>query len=329
MDIDKIIEFADNILKNSDISQKRNGLVNLTKKLQSDFPDAISFVNSKIQQFPQWRYADYKDEIYMGHVGDTKKKMLMFVNEHFSDITQYEADNEADLEIRKKKLQEYAQVVSISPSIKRVVRHMGVRNDTEIEYEYSPDRIYVQNGTYRKYWNYKNNPYFTLALYLRKTFNNYNFLDLSKKVFLYISLKNELNQVEEEMELLGINICGREGNYGISDCKYPIKDEYKPIIAILYQELNGLAFSLTESAFGTAIESANLSGAHNQKGSIKNKLQYMIYILSKVMGSDWYTEASNSIGSTKNKCSGANVEDDMKRLKGEVEKMKAEIDKKR
>ena len=321
MDIDKIIEFADNILKNSDISQKRNGLANLTKKLQSDFPDVIPFINSEIKQFPRWRYADYKDEIYTGHIGDTKKKMLKFVNEHFSDITQYEADNKADLEMRKRKLQEYAQVVSISPGVKRT--NIG------IEYEYSPDRIYVQNGIYRKYWNYKNDPYFIFALYLRKAFNNYDFLDLSKKVFLYISLKNELNQVEEEMELLGINICGREGNYGISDCKYPIKDEYKPIIAILYQELNGLAFSLTESAFGTAIESANLSGAHNQKGSIKNKLQYMIYILSKVMGSDWYTEASNSIGSTKNKCSGANVEDDMKRLKGEVEKMKAEIDKKR
>ena len=204
MDIDKIIEFADNILKNSDILQKRNGLVNLTKKLQSDFPDVISSVNSKTFQFPRWRYADYKDEIYIGYIGDTKKKMLMFVNEHFSDITQYEADNEADLEIRKKKLQEYAQVVSISPNVKRVVRHMGVRNDTEIEYEYSPDRIYVQDGTYRKYWNYKNNPYFIFALYLRKTFDSYNFLDLSKKVFLYISLKNELKQVEEEMELLGI-----------------------------------------------------------------------------------------------------------------------------
>lgn len=117
MEIDKIIEFADNILKNSDISQKRNGLTNLAKKLQSDFPDAIPFINSEIKQFPQWRYADYKDEIYMGYIGDTKKKMLMYVNEHFSDITQYEADNEADLEIRKKKLQEYAQVVSISPSV--------------------------------------------------------------------------------------------------------------------------------------------------------------------------------------------------------------------
>lgn len=212
MEIDKIIEFADNILKNSDISQKRNGLTNLAKKLQSDFPDAIPFINSEIKQFPQWRYADYKDEIYMGYIGDTKKKMLMYVNEHFSDITQYEADNEADLEIRKKKLQEYAQVVSISPSVKRVIKHMGVRNDTEVEYEYSPDRIYVQNGIYRMYWNYKNNPYFIFALCLRKQFGNYNFLDLSKKVFLYISLKNELKQIEEEMELLGIEFQKKEEN---------------------------------------------------------------------------------------------------------------------
>ena len=235
MDIDKIIEFADNILKNSDILQKRNGLVNLTKKLQSDFPDVISSVNSKTFQFPRWRYADYKDEIYMGYIGDTKKKMLMFVNEYFSDITQYEADNEADLEIRKKKLQEYAQVVSISPNVKRVVRHMGVRNDTEIEYEYSPDRIYVQDGTYRKYWNYKNNPYFTLALYLRKTFDNYNFLDLSKKVFLYISLKNELNQVEEEMDLLGIKFQKEKNCYGTNIPRSIKESELKDYFTLAFK----------------------------------------------------------------------------------------------
>ncbi len=223
MEIDKIIEFADNILENSDISQKRNGLVNLAKKLQGDFSDVIPFINSEIKQFPRWRYADYKDEIYMGYVGDTKKKMLMYVNEYFSDITQYETDNEADLEVRKKKLQEYAQVVSIPPSVKRVIRHMGVRNDTEIEYEYSPDRIYVQDGIYRKYWNYKNNPYFIFALYLRKTFDNYNFLDLSKKVFLYISLKNELDQVEEEMELLGMKFQ-KEKNCCITNPSRSIKE---------------------------------------------------------------------------------------------------------
>lgn len=222
MDIDKIIEFADNILKNSDISQKRNGLANLTKKLQSDFPDVIPFINSEIKQFPRWRYADYKDEIYTGHIGDTKKKMLKFVNEHFSDITQYEADNKADLEMRKRKLQEYAQVVSISPGVKRT--NIG------IEYEYSPDRIYVQNGIYRKYWNYKNDPYFIFALYLRKAFNNYDFLDLSKKVFLYISLKNELNQVEEEMELFGIEFQkekeGRDKNIPRSIKESELKDYF-------------------------------------------------------------------------------------------------------
>lgn len=209
MEIDKIIEFADNILKNSDISQKRNGVANLAKKLQNDFPDVIPFVNSEIKQFPELRYTDYKDEFYVSYRGNTKKEILRYVNEHFSDITQYEADNDADLEIRKKKLQEYAQVVSIAPSVRPC---NWDKTGRRVEYEYSPDRIYTQHGTYRKYWNYKNNPYFTLALYLRKTFNNYDFLDLSKKVFLYISLKNEVKQIEEEMELLGIEFQEKEKN---------------------------------------------------------------------------------------------------------------------
>lgn len=212
MEIDRIVEFADNILTNNDIIQKRNGLANLIKKVLNDFPDTIPFVENSVSNFPNWRYANYKDEIYMGYIVDTKKKMLTYINEHFSEITRYENDSEADLEVRKRKLQEYAQVVSIQPSVKRVIRHMGVRDDTEIEYEYSPDRIYVQNGIYRRYWNYKNDSYFIFVLYLRKTFDKYNFLDLSKKVFLYISLKNELKQIEEEMELLGIEFQKKEEN---------------------------------------------------------------------------------------------------------------------
>ena len=200
MEIDRIVEFADNILTNNDIIQKRNGLANLIKKVLNDFPDTIPFVENSVSNFPNWRYAQYKDEIYMGYIRDTKKKMLTYINEHFSEITRYENDSEADLEVRKRKLQEYAQVVSIQPSVKRVIRHMGVRDDTEIEYEYSPDRIYVQNGIYRRYWNYKNDSYFIFVLYLRKTFDKYNFLDLSKKVFLYISLKNELKHLIQFFE---------------------------------------------------------------------------------------------------------------------------------
>lgn len=329
MEIDRIIEFADNILTNNDIVKKRNGLFNLIKRILNDFPDTIPFVENNISSFPNWRYANYKDEIYMGYIGDTKKKMLTYINEHFSEITRYENDSEADLEVRKRKLHEYAQTIGISPKVKKVVKRIGMGYNTEVEYEYDPDIIYCQHGIYRKYWNYRNNQYFIFAINLRKSFEDYGFMDLSKKVFLYVSLKNELKQVEEEMELLGINIRGEESNNGINGCKYPIKDKYKPIIAHLYKELNEVAFSLTESAFGTAIENADLSDMYKQDKCIRNKIKYMIYILSKVMGNDWYACASGSINVTKGACSGANIEEEMRDLRKEIEKMISDIDKKK
>lgn len=108
---------------------------------------------------------------------------------------------------------------------------------------------------------------------------------------------------------------------------YPISEKYKPIIKEIYDHLNGIAFQATESAFGTAIEKTDLSGMYRQPTAIKNKIAYMIYILSKVMGKEWYGCASGSIGISKQQCSGANVEEDMKQLKDEIEKMKSKIDK--
>lgn len=108
---------------------------------------------------------------------------------------------------------------------------------------------------------------------------------------------------------------------------YPIPEKYKPIIKEVYNRLNGIAFHATESAFGSAIENADLSGVYGQQNAVKNKIGYMIYILSKVMGSKWYGRASDSIGISKQKCSGANVEDDMKRLREDIDKMKSKIGK--
>ena len=111
------------------------------------------------------------------------------------------------------------------------------------------------------------------------------------------------------------------------NAEYPIADKYKPIISLVFSGLNGIAFTLTESLFGVAIENANLFEVYQQGNCIKNKIAYMIYILSIVMGQNWYKDASNSIGLPKNKCSGANVEDDMKQLKKKVKAMKDQIDK--
>lgn len=235
MEIDRIIEFADNILTNNDIIQKRNGLVNLIKKVLNDFPDTIPFVENNISNFPNWRYANYKDEIYMGYIGDTKKKMLTYINEHFSEITRYENDSEADLEVRKRKLQEYAQTIGISPKVKKVVKRIGMGYNTEVEYEYDPDIIYCQHGIYRKYWNYRNNQYFIFAINLRKSFEDYCFMDLSKKAFLYVSLKNELKQVEYEMELLGIKFQKEGNNCGVKSPRSIKESELKDFFTLAFK----------------------------------------------------------------------------------------------
>lgn len=118
-------------------------------------------------------------------------------------------------------------------------------------------------------------------------------------------------------------------NAGGSKHIYPIPEKYKPIIKEVYDRLNGIAFRVTESAFGSAVEAADFSEMYGQQSAIKNRIAYTIYILSRVMGSEWYGLAADSVNLAKKKCSGANVEDDMKLLKCEIEKMRSKIGKTR
>lgn len=210
VDINRLVEFAENILKidNTNISQKRSGLNNLLKKTGNYIPDVLTFIDNNIKDFANLRYRDYYSEIYTGYGLYTKKEILRYVANHIMDITEYEKDTEEDLKIRRAKLQEYTQVIGIEPTYKRVTKYRGatgsgVHYDT-IETILHPDIIYVQTGTYRKYWEYRNNQLFIFSLSLYRTFNNYKFMELCNFTFLYIALRNELQRVDEEMELLGI-----------------------------------------------------------------------------------------------------------------------------
>jgi hypothetical protein len=210
IDINSLVEFAENIFKidNTNIIQKRNGLNNLLKKTGDCISDVLTFINNNIKDFVNWRYRDYYNEIYTGYGLYAKKKMLQYVNDYIKDITEYEKDTEEDLKVRKVKLQERTQVVSIEPTYKRVSKYRGetgpgVHYDA-IEVIPHPDIIYVQTGIYRKYWEYRTDQLFIFALNLYRTFNNYKFMKLCDFTFLYIALKNELQRVDEEMELLGI-----------------------------------------------------------------------------------------------------------------------------
>ena len=112
---------------------------------------------------------------------------------------------------------------------------------------------------------------------------------------------------------------------GIAAHSYPIPAKYMHIIRYVHDNLNDVAFRATESEFGTAVENADFSWVYGQQKAVKNKIAYMIYILSKIMGDEWYGYASASIGLKKKRCSGANVEADMNHMMDEVQKMKQKI----
>lgn len=93
--------------------------------------------------------------------------------------------------------------------------------------------------------------------------------------------------------------------------KFHIQDNHK-IIAI-YEFCTGekkSIFSKTNipvSKFLSYIENADFSVIYNDIIAKKTKQRYLIFILSKIMGQDWYEKTVYSINSSKVKCSGATV----------------------
>ena len=124
--------------------------------------------------------------------------------------------------------------------------------------------------------------------------------------------------------IAGINKLHQMINPAKND-SYHIPMEYQPLIDMIYQELcDHNVFEIDKNQFRILIETADFTEVCNRK---KAPIAYTIYILSKLMSSDWYKESAKSIGLTKARCSGANVEDWVKDLYDKGEKGKRKIDK--
>lgn len=75
--------------------------------------------------------------------------------------------------------------------------------------------------------------------------------------------------------------------------------------------------SISKAIFTSCVTAADFSAIWEITGVKKAKLRYTICALSGKMQNDWYKLAAQSIGSTPQKCSGANVESDWKKsIKG-------------
>lgn len=213
MEIDKITELANRILKNSDISQKRNGLVNLAKKLQSDIPDVISACTDLINENSTLRYGYYNQEIKsMFGTYNIHRRCINLLIYNLDAVREYENDTEEKRAERKQKLDEYLGVVSIKLKPKEVI--YSPTGITVIERD-NPDLIYCERGSYRKYSGLCNTFEYRLCRTIQVSSSG-DLKTLYQKVSLYIALKNELMQVEEEMKLLGIEIQGEKNCCGIN-----------------------------------------------------------------------------------------------------------------
>ena len=60
--------------------------------------------------------------------------------------------------------------------------------------------------------------------------------------------------------------------------------------------------------FTSCVESANFITFYNKVGTVKSKLMYVIYALSKCMGDNWYKKAAESINKKKKECSGVTIQ---------------------
>lgn len=87
--------------------------------------------------------------------------------------------------------------------------------------------------------------------------------------------------------------------------KFTIEEKYEKTIFSLYEKsIEYELFDCEKVDFLTMIRYADF-----EKLNIfnKTKVSYLIYLLSKLMGQDWYKRAAESIGTTKKRCSGATI----------------------
>ena len=192
MGIDKITELTDKVLKNSDISQKRNGLAILAKKTRDGIPDGVlSACTNLINAENSWlRFGYYKREIESMHGScNIHRRVITLVEYNLDAIKEYESDSEVKRAERVQKLSEYSNTVSIELPDGRK----------------SPNLIYCMHGTYRRYSELCQTFEYRLCRAIQGVCVG-GLKPLYQEVCLYIAVMNELAEVEEEMSLLGMAV---------------------------------------------------------------------------------------------------------------------------
>jgi phage-related holin len=209
-ELNRFTEFAEKIMQNDNITQKATGLHNLLSKVKNTVSDVITSNAEAINSNTRCRINDYKQNIHLGFIHSRYNDIIEFVNNDFADIVTFENDTPEKVEHRKKKLKECSQIVSISPIETGEWEHFNngnMRIDRQ-KTKPHPDLIYCQSGIYRLFDQYHDDTFYRLCLNIKQDFEflENDFDSVCRLVCLYVAIKNELQVVIDEMQLLGMDV---------------------------------------------------------------------------------------------------------------------------
>lgn len=148
-------------------------------------------------------------------------------------------------------------------------------------------------------------------------------MDVQKQVDIFIQRRrrwdilsyygyNQHNVLEITGKVSKINVSKKpEADASISLEKAGIGEFRDKILSVRDYCVNSNAFRCDSEEFLSYVANENFKVLYEKTDTTKSKLKYCIYALSLVINSDnWYEKSVKSIGSTKDKCSGANISSD-------------------
>jgi hypothetical protein len=212
-ELDRLTEHAGNILQINDTKQKAIGLHNLLNRVKNAVPDVIADNAEAIKSISGgWRFNLYLQNVkYAGSYNPdgfsfSPNHIISFVYNHISDITEFENDTPEQIELRKKKLEEYRQTVGLSQI--PTGEYESCRGIVRVKTMPDPDVIYLQSGVYRQYDEYSDDLFYCLCLNIKRdySFTQQNFKSVCQLVCLYMAISNELQVAIDEMQLLGMEV---------------------------------------------------------------------------------------------------------------------------
>lgn len=208
MDLERNTELAKKILGIIDPEQKYKGLANLIDRVGNDLPDVITKQHRELLMSNKTlRFADYWRDVYLYSSGVGFRDNVILLTKHRDEVEEWEREDEATIAMRKEKLQQYAQVVSIQSQPKEIIKYIGRNARTEVVREPHPDRIYCQHGSYRRYDQCKSGYYYKLGRMIQTNNADNGDLKLTMQLAcLFVALTHEREIMEDELTCLGIDI---------------------------------------------------------------------------------------------------------------------------